>query len=66
MEHLDPGAINEITRATRRMLTERRTWEAVEAVAARLIETGYMSGRDVEEVCRALRFLATCCSLTVR
>jgi hypothetical protein len=44
-----------LTAITRRLLDEERTWAAVSHVAARLIETGSMSGRDIRVLCRSLR-----------
>jgi asparagine synthetase B (glutamine-hydrolysing) len=55
LAELQIGSGRTLARATRRMLTERRTWEAVEAVATLLIETGAASGREVEALCQLLK-----------
>jgi hypothetical protein len=39
---------------TRRLLTEKRSWNAVREIAAHLIQTGSMSGRDICEICRSV------------
>jgi hypothetical protein len=45
----------ELTASTRKLLEEKRTWAAVSTAAARLIETGLVSGREVDSLCRHLR-----------
>lgn len=45
-----------LIRATRAMLREPRTWAAVRAIAARLLERGELNGDEVHQICtRALR-----------
>jgi hypothetical protein len=38
---------------TRRLLREPRTWRAIQELAARLIQSGFVSGEDAETIFRA-------------
>ncbi len=55
LHELGLGSGRTLAGATRRMLTDPRTWRAVEALAARLLEHGSLTGNGVRQLCQALK-----------